>query len=72
MFSKFHLVVVQHNGSFGGERLSSNTCGKGRVGRQQGRRFMSIFRFSVDGRLTLILNDEAILNSEAMKLKRPL
>ena len=40
LFSKFHLVIVQHNGSFGGERLSSNKCGKGRVGRQQRRRFM--------------------------------
>lgn len=72
LFSKFHLVVVQHNGSSGGESLSSNTCGKGRVGGQQGRRFTQSLRFCVDGRLTLILNDEVISNSEATKLKRPL
>ena len=58
--------------SFGGESLSSNQCGKGRVGRQQGRRVMQSFRFCVDGRLTLILKDEVISNSEATKLKRPL
>lgn len=31
LFSKFHPFVVLHNGSLGGESLSSNKCGKGRV-----------------------------------------
>ena len=72
LFSKFHLVVVQHNGSFGGESLSPNQCGKGRAGRRQGRRFMQSFRFCADGRHTLILNDEVVSSSEAAELKTPL
>lgn len=64
LFSKFHMVCSSAQWLLWGESLSSKQCSKGWVG---GRKynFMQIFRFSVDGSLTLVLNDEVILNSEA-------